>query len=1141
MYCRVQQYDTDRIRPEEEEEEDDEVLGEVSEFLDVIEAPPAPQHRALPSTQHRPVLSPDAADELAGYYYGYSGYYHYPNYLHQQDHHNYYCADPTLQQQQQQQERLYLQNYQSSDNADDEMDERESIYLDAVSVSSNRQQQQHQSGSADQRQQQQQEQQHRNSLYLSRQTVYHSAEDVRFGSVDSGGDTRTLTGSATGDSLRTTTDALLQDSRANGGLANLPYVARPKPPSATKAFIGGILKPVLLSTEYNEKTWKYFQDQKRVVDYVLAYNGEEEENPIAHAKRMVYQRNLEQEGLQIETESCQRIHFVKIHVPDQVLSHYCEIMKMQMPMKKLANQDKIIMRDFSIQSTLVKLFRRPMFNFVIIDRSIFAAPEYRLLYEYSRDKPYLFNDREPNFFTPSLRIAVANFILERAYFSNNLDDKKDIGIRRLVEDQVYLDAYPLHDGCTDVKSSCQRALLLQEWASVRKWIKHQPLDHIKEYFGVKIAMYFAWLGFYTHMLIPASVVGLICFFYGLLTYRENRISQEICNDNNTIMCPQCDEYCDYWYLNSTCTISKLAHIFDNEMTIVFSIFMSIWATLYLEMWKRYSSKIQHRWGITEYCSLAEPPRPQYLARLKNIKKTMFNIATGAQEPSPPFWTKKFPSFVYSYSVIFLFILLTIAAVFGIVVYRMSLMTSRNIYGDHGSVSGKLIIFPATTAVINLLVSTILTYAYHYVAVYMTNVEYRRTQTEYNESLNLKIYLFEFVNYYSSIFYIAFVKGKFPGYPAKYNRILHLRQEECSPGGCLMELCIQLAIIMVGKQAIGAVTEIVIPWAIQKFKEFRSVLGIEAEGSDSDERLICCNQWTKDFNLINWNDRSLFNEYLKMVIQYGFITIFVVAFPLGPFFALLNNVVETRLDAKKFLLYYKRAVPQRVRDLGIWYNIMHVVGKVAVISSAFIIAFSSNFIPRLMYMHVVNPDRTDEGFVNHTLAYFNVANFEDHVAPLNSQYTNVTTCRYSEYRNPPDHESPYKRPSIYWHILAIRLAFVVIYQNLVSFVQIVVAWAIPDVPGRLQDQIKREQYLTNEYIIEQEKLKMQRGAAGGGGGDSATAYAQNGYLPSEEDSSLPPEEKLNHQRRGHDADGYLHQPLEDDFDSFQECGIVTSRV
>lgn len=326
------------------------------------------------------------------------------------------------------------------------------------------------------------------------------------------------------------------------------------------------------------QTWKYFQDQRRIVDYVLAFNGEDE-NAEAKQRRAIYQRNLESEGLQIETENCQRIHFVKIHVPENVLSHYCEIMKMQMPMKKLENQDKIIMRDFSIQSTLVRLFRRPLFNFVIIDRQKFAPPEYRLMYEYSRDKPYLFDDREQNFFTPSIRIAVAHFILERTYFSEAVEEKKDIGIRRLMEDQVYLDAYPLHDGCTDLRSSCQRALLLEEWASISKWIKHQPLDHIKEYFGVKIAMYFAWLGFYTHMLIPASVVGLICFFYGLLTYPANRISQEICDDNGTIMCPQCDKYCDYWYLRTTCNISKLAHIFDNEMTIVFSIFMSVWGKL----------------------------------------------------------------------------------------------------------------------------------------------------------------------------------------------------------------------------------------------------------------------------------------------------------------------------------------------------------------------------------------------------------------------------------------------------------------------------------------------------------------------------------------------------------------------------------
>lgn len=69
--------------------------------------------------------------------------------------------------------------------------------------------------------------------------------------------------------------------------------------------------------------------------------------------------------------------------------------------------------------------------------------------------------------------------------------------------------------------------------------------------------------------------------------------------------------------------------------------------------------------------------------------------------------------------------------------------------------------------------------YYYVAEYLTELEYLRTQTQFDDSLTLKIYLLQFVNYYASIFYIAFFKGKFVGHPNEYNTFFGYRQEEVS--------------------------------------------------------------------------------------------------------------------------------------------------------------------------------------------------------------------------------------------------------------------------------------------------------------------------------------------------------------------------
>ena len=48
--------------------------------------------------------------------------------------------------------------------------------------------------------------------------------------------------------------------------------------------------------------------------------------------------------------------------------------------------------------------------------------------------------------------------------------------------------------------------------------------------------------------------------------------------------------------------------------------------------------------------------------------------------------------------------------------------------------------------------------------------------------------------------------------------------------------------------------------------------------------------------------GLLDEYLELTVQYGFITLFVAAFPLAPLFALINNIFEIRLDANKVKIF-----------------------------------------------------------------------------------------------------------------------------------------------------------------------------------------------------------------------------------------------
>jgi len=66
-----------------------------------------------------------------------------------------------------------------------------------------------------------------------------------------------------------------------------------------------------------------------------------------------------------------------------------------------------------------------------------------------------------------------------------------------------------------------------------------------------------------------------------------------------------------------------------------------------------------------------------------------------------------------------------------------------------------------------------------------------------------------------------------------------------------------------------------------------------------------------------------------------------------------------------------------------------------LSQAFIIGWTSDFVPKMVYMFTVSPENSLKGYVNNSLSYFNINDFQTQSTPVDvdPEYINVTECRF----------------------------------------------------------------------------------------------------------------------------------------------------
>lgn len=648
------------------------------------------------------------------------------------------------------------------------------------------------------------------------------------------------------------------------------------------------------------------------------------------------------------------------------------------------------------------------------------------------------------------RIRIVNYIILNTYTTTGEN------LKELLIAHVFETAFCLHE-------KRQQKALRKKWARWTGLFTGQPLRDVKHYFGEKVALYYLWLGWYTKLLVPAAALGVVVFLYGLAFFRTNPLIKEVC-ESNIIMCPRCDKRCAVWELKDTCTYAKVTLLFDNEGTVAFAMFMAIWATLFLELWKRHRAAHVSKWKVYDWCEEEE--------------ELILDIV------NDPFCSPK--HFQHSYlrsTVVLVLVTLMLMIIIGLahalVVFRVvaaPLLSegSWEFMSDHANTVAVML-----GAVLHYFTIQIMTKVNRWVALKLCDIEKTNSIAATERSFTVKMFTFQFFTLFSSLFYVAFFLGRINGHPGSYTRIATWRLEECHPSGCLTDLFIQMAVIMLLKQTLNNIFEFTVPWVKSLFsrnaaKTLRRKCGHCYRKACKDEhgRIEPCDicklrDWLSNYHLTSTDSFSLFNEFLEMVVQFSFTTIFVAAFPLAPLLALINNIFEIRLDAIKMVRLERRLVPRKTNDIGVWTQVLEAIGVLAVIANGLVIGITSDFIPRLVYRYRYGPCATGaatsqcmSGYINDTLSTANwshtsVQNDFQRNQMRTESGINVTLCSYRDYRDNED----YSLTSQFWLVLAVRFAFVILFEHVVVVCKFIAAWFVPSNPmrvknNRLHDKLAR---------------------------------------------------------------------------------------
>ena len=493
-------------------------------------------------------------------------------------------------------------------------------------------------------------------------------------------------------------------------------------------------------------------------------------------------------------------------------------------------------------------------------------------------------------FTESEMLYIEKSILENVQIPNG--DKKDNELVSLLKETglpvtqelldesslyhtltnngIIIDSFPLH------VSNFPEKIIKKTLFSF-----NVPYRLIRSYFNDQVAFYFAWTYHYTKFLFVPGIFSILLF--------------------------------------------ALMRLFPNHkqtFLTLYAITICLWTQFFSVFWNRKTSELKIEWDNYGDAYDRENTRKEFKGVYKKSPIT---------EKYEKFYSMKsrlmqyFISFCVSMSILFMAFATNVLFLnlkgdideksYNYLYYpSLRKLSRKGEVFEIGSTANTLI------GVIQVICLTGLNMLNRKLAIQTTNNENHKVKSTYENSLILKRFVFEFLNSFFSLYYLAFVAQDLKGTRSMISGILYFNE-----------------IKRVAAQTI-------VP---NLMKTIASKNLYQILNSQSDpERLISGKTLPLKEVIKQYKDSTYntFDDYLELMLEFCYLTLFAECIPIAGILLIIVNTIEIRSDLLKLGTIVRRPEYFRKRNIGSWHIIINVVGIMSIFTN---LLFSYTFSTTLL--------------------------------------------------------------------------------------------------------------------------------------------------------------------------------------------------